>query len=114
LELKLQQPNQQEEKIKPPKRFSLDYLDYDQREKILKHLKVGKTLKCHHKNCEFFEIEFPTLCEYNIHCHTRHKRYPLHPELSLIELLKLESRGNPWELDSSNVTIIENINSKKS
>jgi hypothetical protein len=114
LELTLQQPKQQEEKIKPPKGFTLDYLDYDQREKILKHLKVGKTLKCHHKNCEFFEIEISTLYEYNVHCHNRHKGKPLHPELSLIELLKLEPRGNPWESDCSNVTIIENINSKKS
>ena len=62
------QPKQQEEKIKPPKGFTLDYLDYDQREKILKHLKAGKTFKCHHKNCESFEIDSTTLYEYNVHC----------------------------------------------
>jgi uncharacterized lipoprotein YehR (DUF1307 family) len=112
LELTLQQPKQQEEKIKPPKGFTLDYLDYDQREKILKHLKAGKTFKCHHKNCESFEIEFTTLYEYNVHYHTRHKRYPLHPELSLIKLMGLEPRGNPWEPDSSTVTIIDNNESK--
>jgi hypothetical protein len=106
-----QEQLQQSSSIKPPKSFTLDYLDYDQREKILKHLKTGgKTLKCHHKNCESFAIEFSTLYEYNVHCHTRHKKYPLHPELSLIKLLKLEPRGNPWELDSSSVTIIENNN----
>jgi hypothetical protein len=96
--------------IQPPKSFTLDYLDYDQREKILKHLKAGKTFKCHHKNCDNFNEEFPTLYEYNVHCHNRHKKYPLHPELSLIKLLKLEPRGNPWEPDSSSVTIIENNN----
>jgi predicted translin family RNA/ssDNA-binding protein len=106
-----QEQPQQLSSIKPPKSFTLDYLDYDQREKILKHLKAGgKTLKCHHKNCESFDIEYSTLYEYNVHCHTRHKKYPLHPELSLIILLKLEPRDNPWEPDSSTVTIIENNN----
>ena len=106
-----EQPEKQEQSsIKPPKSFTLDYLDYDQREKILKHLKAGKTFKCHHKNCDNFNEEFSTLYEYNVHCHTRHKKYPLHPELSLIKLLNLESRGNPWEPDSSNITIIENNN----
>lgn len=33
------------------RRFDFNYLDNDQREKILNHLKAGKTLKCHHKNC---------------------------------------------------------------
>jgi len=108
-----EQPPQQQSSstIKPPKSFTLDYLDYDQREKILKHLKAGKTFKCHHKNCDNFNEEFSTLYEYNVHCHTRHKKYPLHPELSLIKLIGegLEPRGNPWEPDSSTVTtIIEN------
>jgi len=101
-----EQPPQQSSSIKPPKSFTLDYLDYDQREKILKHLKAGKTFKCHHKNCDNFNEEFSTLYEYNVHCHTHHKKYPLHPELSLIKLLKLEPRGNPWEPDSSSVNII--------
>jgi hypothetical protein len=96
--------------IKPPKGFTLDYLDDDQREKILKHLKAGKPLKCHHRNCESFNVNFATLYEYNIHCHSKHKRLPLHPELSLIKMLKLEPRGNPWEPDSSSVTIIDKNN----
>jgi hypothetical protein len=103
---------QKEEKIKPPRSFTLDYIEYDQREKILKHLKAGKTLKCHHKNCESFETEYSTLYEYNVHCHAKHKRYPLHPELSLIRLINIEPRDNPWETDSSSVTIIDNNKSK--
>jgi hypothetical protein len=109
--LQQEQP-EKHQSTKLPESFTLDYLDYDQREKILKHLKAGKTFKCHHKNCESFEIEFTTLYEYNVHCHTRHKRYPLHPELSLIKLMGLEPRGNPWEPDSSTVTIIDNNKSK--
>jgi hypothetical protein len=85
-------------KDKPPKGFSLNYLDKDQRHKILKHLNEGKTLKCHHSKCSSFNEEFSTLHEYNIHCHTNHPKQPLHPELSLIELLDLEPRNNPWEL----------------
>jgi hypothetical protein len=100
------QQNQQQEKIKPHKGFTLDYLDYSQREKILKHLKAGKKLKCHHKNCGYFKSEFSTLYEYNVHCHTNHKGQPLHPELSLIELLGLQPRDNPWEDNYCSVTTI--------
>jgi hypothetical protein len=100
------QQTQQHEKIKSHKGFTLDYLDSIQREKILKHLKAGKKLKCHHKNCGYFESEFSTLYEYNVHCHTNHKGQPLHPELSLIELLGLQPRGNPWEDTSCSVTTI--------
>jgi uncharacterized lipoprotein YehR (DUF1307 family) len=109
----LQQEKPEKQQLtKLPKYFTLDYLDYDQREKILKHSKVGKKFKCHHKNCESFEIEFTTVYEYNVHCHTNHKGKPLHPELSLIKLLGLEPRGNPWESNSSTVTIIGNNESK--
>ena len=66
----LQQSQQHIKSVKPHKGFTLDYLDYDQREKILKHLKAGKTFKCHHKNCESFETDFSTLYEYNVHCPT--------------------------------------------
>ena len=104
---------QQQSIIKSHTGFTLDYLDYNQREKILKHLKTGKTLKCHHKNCNFFNEEFSALYEYNIHCHTTHKGQPLHPELSLIELLKLEPRGNPWEDNSCSVSIIIETNKDK-
>ena len=103
---------QQQSLIKPHTGFTLDYLDYNQREKIVKHRKAGKTLKCHNKNCDSFNGEFSGLYEYNIHCHTTHKKQPLHPELSLIELLKLEPRGNPWEDDSCSVSIIETKDKK--
>ena len=109
--LQQEQPEKQQS-TKFPKSFTLDYLDYDQHEKILKHLKAGKTFKCHYKNCESFETGYSTLYEYNVHCHTSHKRYPLHPESSLIKLMGLEPRGNPWEPDSSTVTIVENNNDK--
>ncbi|MGE5634288.1 MAG: hypothetical protein ACM3VV_03585 [Deltaproteobacteria bacterium] len=78
-----------------PSHFSLDYLDQDQRKSIERHLNSGKVLKCHHKNC--LNVEFSTLYDYNMHCHNSHPKQPLHPELSLIELLNLEPRGNPWE-----------------
>ena len=101
------QQTQQQEKIKSHKGFTLYYLDHDQREKILNHLKAGKKLKCHHKNCGYFESDFSTLYEYNVHCHTNHKGQPLHPEISLIQLLKLEPRRNPWEDVYCKVTVIE-------
>jgi hypothetical protein len=78
-----------------PNYFSLDYLDKEQLKKIEEHLNDGKILKCHHKNC--LQAEFSTLYGYNMHCHNSHPKQPLHPELSLIKLLQLESRGNPWE-----------------
>ena len=55
----------------------------------------GKTLKCHHKNC--LQAEFSILYDYNMHCHNKHPGQPLHPELSLIKMLGLEAKGNPWE-----------------
>lgn len=81
--------------------LSLDYLDKDQRKKLEEHLNSGKVLKCHHKNC--FHAKFSTLYDYNMHCHNSHPKQPLHPKLSLIELLQLEPRGNPWEsVDQNN------------
>jgi hypothetical protein len=103
---------QQQEKIKSHTGFTLDYLDSIQREKILKHLKAGKKLKCHHKNCGYFESKFSTLYDYNVHCHTNHKGQPLHPELSLIELLGLQPRDNPWEDTSCSVTTINREKAK--
>jgi hypothetical protein len=70
-------------------------------------LESGKTLRCHHKNCSLFEVEFSTLYDYNIHCHKIHPKQPLHPELSLIKMLGLEPRGNPWE------SVIDTDNTKK-
>ena len=78
--------------------FSLNYLGKIQRKRIEEHLAQGKTLKCHHKNCFWFNEEFTTLYDYNIHCHTsNHVGQPIHPELPLIQILNLEPRGNPWE-----------------
>ena len=88
------------------KLFTLDYLDHNQQEKITKHLYADKPLKCHHKKCDSFNVEFFTLYEYNVHCHTNHPRQPLHPELSFIELLGLEPRGNPWEDNTSSITFV--------
>ena len=78
--------------------FSLNYLGKIQRNKIEEHLAEGKTLKCHHRNCSSYHEQFTTLYDYNIHCHnSSHVGQPLHPELPLIQILNLESRGNPWE-----------------
>ena len=54
--------------VKPHKGFILDYLDHNQRDKIVKHLEAGKTLKCHHPKCNSFinNEEFSTLYEYNV------------------------------------------------
>jgi hypothetical protein len=75
--------------------FSVDYLDKEQRKKIEEHLSNSKILKCHHKNC--LQAEFSTLYDYNMLCHNKHPGQPLHPELSLINMLGLEAKGNPWE-----------------
>ena len=79
----------------PESGFSLDYLDTEQRKKIEEYLNNGKILRCHHKNC--LQAEFSTLYDYNMHCHNKHPGQPLHPELSLIKMLGLEAKGNPWE-----------------
>ncbi len=75
--------------------FNPIYLDSDLYFSIEKHIKEGKKLKCHNKNCN--DKEYLTLQEYNNHCHNSHPKQPLHPALSLIKLLRLEERGNPWE-----------------
>jgi hypothetical protein len=95
-----------------PSFFSYGYLDPENRQKILEHLKEGKRLRCHHQNCPNFNSEFITLYEYNRHCHSNHPKQPLHPSLQYIEDLnrtefivnekpwkkpQLQSRGNPWE-----------------
>jgi hypothetical protein len=59
--------------------FSYDYLDDDLKLRIEEHLKNGNTLKCHHNNC--LEVEFSSFQEYNEHCHKKHPKQPLHPEL---------------------------------
>jgi hypothetical protein len=64
---------------------------------ISEHLAKGKSLKCHHKNCNN-DKEFHSLESYNNHCHSRHPKQPMYPELSLIKLMdNLEPKGNPWE-----------------
>ena len=56
-------------------------------------LAKGKSLKCHHKNCN--NKEFYSLEDYNNHCHSKHPKQPMYPELSLIKMMGLEPKGNP-------------------
>ena len=63
--------------------------------KVREHLTQGKSLKCHHKNCN--DREFHSLESYHNHCLTIHQKQPMHPELSLIQMMGLEPKGNPWE-----------------
>ncbi|HSF50980.1 MAG TPA: hypothetical protein VLA74_09500 [Nitrososphaeraceae archaeon] len=64
--------------------------------KVREHLMKGNSLKCHHKNCN--DKEFHSLESYNNHCLSLHQKQPMHPELSLIEMMDdLEPKGNPWE-----------------
>jgi hypothetical protein len=63
--------------------------------KVREHLAKGKNLRCHNKNCD--NKEFYSLEAYNNHHHTKHPKQPMYPELSLIELMGLEPKGNPWE-----------------
>ena len=64
--------------------------------KIREHLSLGKSLKCHHKNCN--DKEFHSLESYNSHCHSRHSKQPMYPELSLIQMMDdFERKDNPWE-----------------
>ena len=72
-----------------------DSIDDTLHTKVKEHLANGKTLKCHHKSC--VDKEYRSLDEYNNHCFSRHSKQPLYPELSLIEMMELESKGNPWE-----------------
>ena len=34
---------------------------------------------------------------YNNHCSSKHPKQPMYPELSLIKMMELEPKGNPWE-----------------
>ena len=64
--------------------------------KVREHLAKGKSLKCHHKNCN--GKEYLSLNSYNNHCHSRHPKQPMYPQLSLIlQMTGFESKGNPWE-----------------
>ena len=66
----------------------LDSFDDDLHIKVKEHLsKEGKSLKCHHKNCD--NKEFYSLEAYNNHHHTKHPKQPMYPELSLIEMMGL-------------------------
>ena len=55
--------------------------------KVREHLSQGKSLKCHHKNCN--NKEFHSLEAYNNHCHSRHPKQPMYPELSLIKMMEI-------------------------
>ena len=73
-----------------------DGFDDDLQIKVKEHLsKEGKSLMCHHKNCN--NKEYYSLEAYNNHCHNSHPKQPMYPELSLIEMMGLEPKGNPWE-----------------
>ena len=64
--------------------------------KVREHLSQGKSLKCHHRNCN--DKEYHSLDSYNNHCHSKHPKQPMYPELSLIlQMTGFESKGNPWE-----------------
>ena len=64
--------------------------------KVKEHLAQEKSLKCHHPNCN--DKEFHSLESYNSHCHSRHTKQPMYPQLSLIQRMDdLEPKGNPWE-----------------
>jgi hypothetical protein len=63
--------------------------------KVREHINQGKSLKCHHKN--YYDKEFHSLDSYNNHCHSKHPKQPMYPELSLIEMMGLEPKDNPWE-----------------
>ena len=73
-----------------------DGFDDDLHIKVKEHLsKEGKSLTCHHRYCN--NKEYFSLKDYNIHCHSSHPKQPMYPELSLIKMMGLESKGNPWE-----------------
>ena len=63
--------------------------------KVKEHPAKGKSLKCHHKNCN--DKEFQSLESYNNYCHSKHPKQPMYPDLSLIKITGLEPKGNPWE-----------------
>jgi len=54
--------------------------------------KDKKFFKCYH--CP---SEYQTKKEYTMHCHNKHPKLPMYPELSLIELMGLKPQGNSWE-----------------
>ena len=73
-----------------------DSIDDTLHMKVREHLSQGKSLKCHHKNCN--NKEFHSLEAYNSHCLSRHPKQPMYPELSLIKMIDdLEPKDNPWE-----------------
>jgi hypothetical protein len=72
-----------------------DDIDDTLHTKVKEHLANGKTLKCHHKSCP--EKEYKLLDEYKNHCFYKHPKQSLYPQLSLIKIMELESKGNPWE-----------------
>ena len=47
--------------------------------KVREHINQGKSLKCHHKNCNV--KEFHSLDSYNNHYHSKHPKQPMYPEI---------------------------------
>jgi hypothetical protein len=72
-----------------------DGVDDDLHIKVKEHFAKGKSLKCYDKNCN--DKDFHSLESYNQHHHSKHPKQPMYPELSLIKMLGLEAKGNPWE-----------------
>ena len=72
-----------------------DSIDDTLHMKVREHFMKGKSLKCYHKSCN--DKEFHSLESYNNHCLSIHQKQPMHPELSLIQMMGLEPKGNPWE-----------------
>jgi hypothetical protein len=75
---------------------SFPCMDNDLEVKIKEHIKNGKPFRCNHIDCNDEVYYF--FKDYNAHCHSKHPKYPIYPNLSLIEQTQeLEPKGNPWE-----------------
>ena len=60
---------------------------------------ASQMINCNNKmfKCYRCRSEFSTKNEYTRHCLTSHPKQPMYPELSLIEMMGLEPKENPWE-----------------
>jgi hypothetical protein len=94
---KMVSSNKNDKKYEQNNGFGLfDDVDDTLHRKVKEYLAKGKSLKCHHKNCN--DKEFHSIESYNNHCHSKHPKQPMYPELSLIQIMDLEPKGNPWEV----------------
>ncbi len=60
---------------------------------------ASPTINCNNKmfKCYRCTSEFSTKDEYTRHCLTSHPKQAMYPELSLITIMGIEPKGNPWE-----------------